>query len=290
MNALSCASKAHATSTPPRSPVVGNVDPQVAARAAAGTEKREISFPSGELNLRGVVYLPKGSGPFPAILWNHGAWGDPMVAFDNLGPIFTARGWLFFGPFRRGQGLSSSAGPYIGDELDRAGKSGGSEAEAAKAVSLLTGAHLDDQLAAYAWLKEQSYVIPARIAAGGNSFGGIETVLGAERVPYCAAIDAAGAAQSWAGSPQLREVMIHAAHASRAPMFLLQAENDYDLSPTRTLSAQLHQAGKSAEEKIYPAFGENHMWGHNFAWLGGSIWGPDGIAFLERHCGGTSHP
>jgi hypothetical protein len=32
------------------------------------------------------------------------------------------------------------------------------------------------------------------IAVGGNSFGGIETVLGAERVSYCAAADGAGAA------------------------------------------------------------------------------------------------
>lgn len=291
VNALGCASTAHATSASPKlPPEAGSLDPEAAARSAAGTEKREISFASGELTLRGVVYVPKGSGPFPAILWNHGSWGDPMVAFDNLGPFFTERGWLFFGPFRRGQGLSSSAGPYIGDELDRAGKSGGKKAEAAKAVSLLTGGHLDDQLAAYAWLEQQPYVAAGRIAVGGNSFGGIEAVLGAERVAYCAAIDAAGAAQSWAHSPELREVMIRSARASRAPMFLLQAENDFDLSPTRTLATEMQRAGKSVEAKIYPPFGEEQMWGHNFTWLGGRVWGPDGMAFLERHCGGASHP
>lgn len=70
------------------------------------------------------------------------------------------------------------------------------EAKSKKTVSLLTGEHLDDQLAAYAWFSQQPYVIRERIAVGGNSFGGIETLLGAERVPYCAGVDAAGGAQA----------------------------------------------------------------------------------------------
>ena len=184
-SALSCNTKARAEKSVNESPAVRD-------SAASPMNKKEVVFQSGELTLHGVVYMPDGSGPFPAVLWNHGSYSDPMVAFDRLAPTFTEQGWVFFGPFRRGQGLSSSAGPYIEDEIERAGKSGGMKAKAAKAVSLLTREHLDDQLAAYAWLKEQSYVIVKRIAVGGNSFGGIETVLGAERVPYCAAINGAG--------------------------------------------------------------------------------------------------
>jgi carboxymethylenebutenolidase len=164
--------------------------------AASPVSKQEVLFPSGELTLHGVVYRPSGSGPFPAVLWNHGSWGDPMEAFDRLAPTFTEHGWVFFGPFRRGQGLSRSAGPYILDEIERAGENGGMSAKVAKTVSLLTRDHLDDQIAAYAWLKGQRYVLPNRIAAAGNSFGGIETVLGAERLPYCAAINGAGASMS----------------------------------------------------------------------------------------------
>jgi hypothetical protein len=37
----------------------------------------------------------------------------------------------------------------------------------------------------------------------GNSFGGIQVVLGAERkTDYCAAVDSAGAALTWSGSPE----------------------------------------------------------------------------------------
>ena len=59
------------------------------------------------------------------------------------------------------------------------------------------------QLSALAWLRKQAFVHPDHIAVVGNSFGGIETVLGAERAQYCAAIDSAGGAQRWAEAPEL---------------------------------------------------------------------------------------
>ena len=248
--------------------------------------KREVTFPSGALLLHGVVYVPSGPGPFPAVLWNHGSWGDPMEAFDLLAPTFAQRGWVFFGPFRRGQGLSAAAGPYILDELERAGRNGGKDARAAKTVSLLKGDHLDDQLAAYAWLKEQSFVAPHRIAAAGNSFGGIEAVLGAERVPYCAAIDGAGASMTWAQAAELRDVMIRSAVASRAPLFLFQASNDFDLAPSQTLGRVMREAGKTVEVKIFAPYGKSRGDGHSFAWRGGDVWGPDVVSFLRQHCGG----
>ena len=47
-------------------------------------------------------------------------------------------------------------------------------------VRLLVTDHLNDQLAALAWLRTQSFVDPDRVAVAGNSFGGIEVVLGAD--------------------------------------------------------------------------------------------------------------
>src|SRR5438034_7179944 len=68
-----------------------------------------VTFPSGDLTLHGVVFKPEGTGPFPAILYNHGSAPGMMSkeAFDALGPAFAAHGWVFFGPYRRGQGLSA---------------------------------------------------------------------------------------------------------------------------------------------------------------------------------------
>jgi dienelactone hydrolase len=246
----------------------------------------EVTFTNGPLTLRGVLYKPAGPGPFPAVLYNHGSAPGMLnsQAFDAIGPQFAARGWVFFGPYRRGQGLSAQAGPYIGDQLDAAQKKGGVPARAAEIVRLLEGDHLSDQLAALAWLRRAAFVRLDAIAVAGNSFGGIETVLGVEREPYCAAVDATGAAESWSEAPQLRTTLTRAVRNARAPIFFFQAENDFDLSPTRTLSAAMKDAGKPFEAKIYPPFGSSHRDGHSFAYRGSSIWFDDVFRFLELHC------
>ena len=59
-------------------------------------------------------------------------------------------------------------------------------------VRLLSTDHLQDQLAALAWLKKQSFVQRNRIATMGNSFGGIEVVLGMAHADYCAGAPKAG--------------------------------------------------------------------------------------------------
>jgi dienelactone hydrolase len=34
-----------------------------------------IEFPSGKLRLKGYLWKPVGTGPFPAVLFNHGSGG-----------------------------------------------------------------------------------------------------------------------------------------------------------------------------------------------------------------------
>jgi carboxymethylenebutenolidase len=248
-----------------------------------GTEV--VSFSSGGLGLRGLLLRPAGRGPFPAVLYNHGSAPGMAnhLAFANIAPVFVAHGWVFFMPYRRGQGLSASAGRYIGDEIEDAKRKGGLEAAVSVQLRLLDTEQLDDQLAALEWLRHRSFV-QDRIAAAGNSFGGIEAVFGAERGGYCAAVDAAGAAESWAQSPALRERMTRAARNAKVPIFFLQAENDFDLSPTRTLALAMEDAGKRSEMKIYPAFGSTTRDGHSFAYRGVASWADDVIGFLGRAC------
>jgi predicted dienelactone hydrolase len=91
-----------------------------------------VTFPNGEITLHGVLYKPEGTGPFPAVVYNHGSAPGMLSkeAFDVLGPAFASHGWVFFGPYRRGQGSSASAGPYIGDQIAAAEKNGGVSAGA----------------------------------------------------------------------------------------------------------------------------------------------------------------
>jgi carboxymethylenebutenolidase len=196
--------------------------------AAAASEDRmqpaeTIAFRSGDKVLHGLLYKPAGAGPFPAVLYNHGSAPGLLnnQAFDLIAPVFTARGWIFFAPYRRGQGLSSDAGSYIQDEVQAAQKHGGEALAAQTMVRLLTTEQLQEQMAALVWLKTQPFVRPTRIAAAGNSFGGIETVLGAEQGEYCAAVDASGGAESWDEAPGLRDVMQRAVERSKVPILYL---------------------------------------------------------------------
>jgi carboxymethylenebutenolidase len=245
-----------------------------------------VAFPSGNITLHGVIYMPKGAGPFPAVVFNHGSAPGMYSneAIEALGPRFASHGWVFFAPYRRGQGLSEAAGSYIGDQIAAAVKKGGIAAAAATMIRLLETDHLNDQLAGLAWLQKQTFVQPKRIATFGNSFGGIEAVLGAEHGSYCAAVDASGAAESWSKSPALQAFLTRTVRNARAPIFFFQAENDYDLTPSRSLSAAMKDAGKTSEIKIYPPNGKSAQEGHSFAYLGSAVWSDDVFRFLAQHC------
>lgn len=258
------------------------------AAFAAGPPASEIvTFPSGNLTLKGVLFKPEGAGPFPAVVYNHGSAAGMLSqeAFDALGPVFVRHHWVFFGPYRRGQGLSAGAGPFIGDEINKAKRQGGMPAGAATMVRLLQTDHLDDQLAALAWLRKQTFVDSKRIAVAGNSFGGIETVFGAEREAYCAAVDSAGGAESWDLAPPLQTAMTRAVRNAKAPILFFQAENDWNLAPTRTLSAAMKEAGRPYDARIYPPYGRSHQDGHTFGYFGSTVWEADVFQFLDRYCG-----
>ena len=79
-------------------------------------------------------------------------------------------------PYRRGQGSSARAGPYIGDEISSAFAHGGIAESERTMTRLLSGEHFQDQLGALQWLKAQPYVLAGQVAVAGNSFGGVESV------------------------------------------------------------------------------------------------------------------
>jgi carboxymethylenebutenolidase len=163
-------------------------------------------------------------------------------------------------------------------------ESRGVSAAAATMVRLLETDHLNDQLAGLAWLRKQNFVQPNRIAVAGNSFGGIETVLGVERGGYCAGINSAGGAQSWSRVPELQSVMTRAVRNARAPIFFFQAANDFDPSPSKTLSAEMNAASKTYKLKIYPAYGDSPGDGHTFGYFGSDVWADDVFEFLNQYC------
>jgi dienelactone hydrolase len=221
------------------------------------------------------------------VLYAHGSAPDSLSdeAFEAIAPAFTAHGWAVFAPYRRGQGLSRDAGPFVLDEIAAARREGGADGAQRRLAELLAGEQMDDQAQAFAWLARQPFADRRRIALLGNSFGGVIALLGAERFPVCAAVDAAGGAESWASAPALRRAMIGAAMRAAPPILFIQAGNDYDVAPSRLLYMARLQMRRPATLRIYPPAGTGAAQGHAFAWSGSGIWGADVRAFLARSCG-----
>ena len=247
----------------------------------AQASAQEISFPSGTLTLHGFLFKPSGDGPFPSVLWNHGSERLPG-RLQQLADFFTGKGFVFFIPHRRGQGRSSDAGPYIMDILRNEGQQRGHSARSAKLVDMME-LHFQDQLAALAYLRSQPFVDSKRIVVMGCSFGGIQTLLAAESAPDIqAAVDFAGGAESWQSSPDLRARMTRAAQHAKVPVLFIQAEGDYDLTPSHTLSKEMEKHGNRAQMKIYPSVGRTQQENHEFCVHGVSIWGPEVFAFTNN--------
>ena len=151
--------------------------------------------------------------------------------------------------------------------------------------------HLEDQLAALSYLKQLSYVDTGRIAVAGCSYGGIQTVLAvesnaAQNLGLRAAVNSAGAAQSWRASSSLRDRLVRAVRKATIPVMFVQAENDYDLTPSRVLSAEIQQLGKPNKLAIFPPYGNTREEGHGgFCFGATNIWGDEVLSFLDANLG-----
>ena len=242
-----------------------------------------VEYASGALRLSGFVFRPAGAGPHPAVLFLHGANGATERSVGVIGETFTSRGYLLFFPFRRGLGPSAGQGEAVLDRLAREGQARGDEARMRLMAELLATEQLQDVLGSVDYIRSRAEVDPERVAIFGHSFGGILGVLAAERsVGLRAVVSAATAAQNWAAGPGVRDLLRASARNARIPIFLFQAANDYDLTPSEELAAELAGAGKTHFRKVYPAWGQTNATGHGFAITAPRIWGPDVFGFLSE--------
>jgi len=256
----------------------------IAQLTAAPFHKQRVSFKSGSFNLVGFLYKPDGAGPFPALIWNHGSEKNPGTGaqFDTVAGVFVPAGYVVFTPMRRGHGYSE--GSYITDSVDEARRTKGAAAALQLTVHLLETEQLDDQLAGLDYVKHLDFVDTARLAVAGCSYGGIQTLLAAERgAGYKAAIAISPAALSWAGNPLLQDRLVRAVRAIEIPVMLLQPPKDASLEPSRVLGAEFKRLGKSYTGKIYPANGPEDEQTHCFGGAKGMhVWAADAVAFLAK--------
>jgi carboxymethylenebutenolidase len=257
-------------------PFVGNLLKKRSEEFALPPESEEVTFFSRELMLQDFIHKPQGNAPFPAILLNHGSEQYPKSMLKWAQPYIN-QGYVVFAPHRRGQGNSSDRGTYIMDLLNRE-----SESDRGKKMVELQDIHQEDTIAALSYLKQLPYVDRNRIAITGSSFGGIQTILASEKqLGLRAAIAFAPAAMAWSKLPELRSRLIEAVRSTTIPILLVQAENDYDLSPTQAMARELEKANKPHKLVIFPKFGKTPEEGHTFGVFGSQIWGNEVFFFLD---------
>ncbi len=240
--------------------------------------RAEVRIPGEGLTLHGWIFRPDGAGPFPAVVYNHGSERDPGLDFlGDLGEWFRARGYVLLLPFRRGAG--GSDGAYWQDGLPPEND----PAHWPETIARLEKENADVS-SAIGWVRAQPFVDPARVSVAGCSFGGIHTLLAAEKPQGLkAAVDFAGAAMSWHASALLQQRLTAAVGRATIPVFFVQAQNDFDTTPSEVLSQQMQATHKPHRVKIFPPHGTTHMEGHaHFCTHGMDEWGPDVLAFLEH--------
>lgn len=214
---------------------------------------------------------------YPAVIYNHGSEPNPH-GNPTLAKFYVDLGYVFFAPDRHGQGLSKAAGDYIVD-LEH-------EATTPEAHVILHDLYNKDVIAAVEWLKLQPYIDTRKLIMTGISYGGIQTLLSAEKdLGIGAYLAFAPAAESW-GNTMLQDRLKAAVKYEKPPLFVLQAEGDYSTGPVETLAPIL--AAKLDpnlwKAKLYPKFGCTNQDAHSrFAsgCDGISIWSPDALQFID---------
>ena len=266
---------------------------------AAAADEPEAVFhdtvvvPSGALQLKAYFLRPKGSGPFPVVLFSHGSGStDPAhtgpfaitETAERLGPIFVKHGYAFLYPFRRGQGLSANQAPFLQDVLRKEEAASGKEASQHLQFVLMTTDHLDDVIAALTFLKKLPSIDPHRIATVGHSFGGQLTLLAAQQdSSICAVVAFGAAAASWENSFEIRERLLLAVRKTNCPIMLVQAANDYSTIPGNSMADELEKLGRPHLLKIYPPVGKTPDDGHNFVYTAIDQWENDVFKFLDQY-------
>lgn len=98
-----------------------------------------------------------------------------------------------------------------------------------------------------------------------------------------ATIAFAPAANSWGGSPELRERLLATVDNLTAPVMFLQAANDYSLASTQAMAEELSCLSKPHLRKVCPSTGETANDGHNFLYTDVARWESDVFKFLDEN-------
>ena len=249
---------------------------------------QDFFYASGNLRIQAYLYKPDGDGPFPAVIYNHGSRDGherASMPYRYVGRMLARAGYVALVPERRGYGKSDGEVWWK--------ETGNDEGR----LIVRLQAETDDVLAAVEYLRTVKSVDSGRLGIMGWSFGGIVTMLAVSRSgAFRAAVNQAGGALSWDGSPVLRDALAGAARKTATPTLLMVARNDRTTSSITTLADIFKTRGLPHQMVIYEPFtprpGTRVLApGHAvFSAQGLGVWETDVVRFLGRYLGAGAPP
>lgn len=216
---------------------------------------------SKELQLEATLYRPNQTGRFPVVVFNHGSTGPGQIPVDQtqkyptVASYFVEKGFAFLVPMRRGRGKSE--GPY---------QEGGEGYRCGNEASGINSA-VEDLDGMFIFLREQPWADASKVLIGGESRGGILSVVYAGRRPDMVkgVINFVGGWMYDRCFPDSNgRFFAEAAQKAAVPMIWLYAENDSYYSPTaiKSYRADFEKAGGKGPFHLYKDIGGN---GHNLS-------------------------
>jgi dienelactone hydrolase len=245
----------------------------------------QVVYPSDGLRIVGWVVTPRGTGPFPVLVWNHGAriapgevdlsatptWQPAAACCSELRP----EGWILFMP--EGRGYAGSDGPRL------------VEARARGPAAVLAFLHhrARDVNAGVALLRSRPSVRAEQIAVAGVSHGGVVALLAAAAGDYRGVVAQATGAS--AVDPSLGiEDLERAIDRIEAPILLQHAANDEHIPAdvSRRLAEHARISRACLAYRVYP--GLDGLDGHLLFSEPSCrpIWQPDYFGHLTKALGG----
>lgn len=220
-------------------------------------ESTQVAFLSDGLTIGALLTKPKGAGPFPVYVHNHGAMTRQQAAgplWKTAGEIesrLTAAGYVVLRVARRGYlGSEGAAATYWvqGSNLNVSDVINGAYDEAR------------DVQSAVEYLKGCPFVDGNRIAIGGHSAGGLISIIAAAKNPQLACVVSVNGGVSWTqngmqrGYPAVSAVWRAEAEHLTMPVLLLHAESDTIVTPelSRELAELLRQRSAQVTLKLFP--------------------------------------
>src|SRR5262245_7872190 len=260
-----------------------------------GSEEGELRkqlwmIPSSESGvlMRATVLRPRGAGPFPLAIINHGSTQSaqrraamPLPGYDELSHWFVERGYVVVLPQRPGHG--ATGGVYVENQ-------GGCATADYRKAGLGTARSI---AAAADYMTRQPFVRRSGIVVAGQSAGGWGAIAFASLAPHGvkAIINFSGGrgGRSY-DKPNTNcapDRLVAAARrfgsTARIPTLWLYSSNDSYFAPSlsRRLADAFRAAGGRADYHLLPAFGAE---GHRFVEMPETVaaWGPIARDFLVK--------